>query len=134
MITATLTNDMTTYQLPPIEKDFIHKPIENATDVVTLDGNMYTDFVNQKSSWTFNYDSLTEEQYNDIREFYDTQFLLFDYPRLSIPYYSLSDRRVRMYINDKNIWNNCGSVQNVQLIFRETDELPEGSSGSSGSS
>lgn len=34
--------------MPEIELDFIDAPIENATDVITLDGGIYTDFTNQK--------------------------------------------------------------------------------------
>lgn len=120
-ITATLSGET----MPPIELDFIHTPTENAVDVVTLDGSMYTDFVSQQYSWTFNYESLTQAEYDAMRAIYDSQFTSYEYPLLSIPYYSLTDQPVRMYINEKNIWNNCGAVQNVQFTFRETDQLPE---------
>lgn len=125
MITATLTNENGSLQLPPIEKQFLNTPIENAVDVQTLDGNTYTDFTNQKGLWEFNYDSLTEDEYNAIRAFYDAQFTLYAYPELDIPHYSLANQSVRMYINEKDIWNNCGAIQNVKLTFRETDQLPE---------
>lgn len=125
MISATLENSVTSLVLPPIEQQFLHTPIENATDVQTLDGNIYTDFTNQKSEWQFNYDSLTEDEYNAIRAIYDSQFTLFEYPFLSVAHYSLSNQPVRMYINEKDIWNNCGAIQNVQLRFRVTDQLPE---------
>lgn len=124
-ITSSLTNSVGTLQLPPIEKEFLNAPIENAVDVQTLDGNIYTDFTSQKASWEFNYDSLTQEKYDEIRAFYDAQFTLFEYPELSVPFYSLSNRAVRMYINVKDIWDNCGSIQNVKLSFRETDQLIE---------
>ncbi len=121
MITATL-NDT---QMPPIELEFLHTPIENAVDVQTLDGSLYTDFVSQQYSWAFNYESLTQAEYDNLRAIYDLQFSIYEYPTLSIPYYSLTDQPVRMFINEKNIWNNCGAVQNVQFTFRETDQLPE---------
>lgn len=125
MIAAQLTDSTGTISLPPIEKKFLHTPLENAVDVTTLDGNMYTDFASQKASWEFNYDSLTEDEYNDIRAYYDRQFTDLAYPELSIAHYSLANRPVRMYINEKDIWNNCGAIQNVKLSFRETDQLPE---------
>lgn len=128
MIQATLTGSgMSPYALPPIEQDFINIPTENAADVVTLSGEMYTDFTSQESAWEFNYASLTEEQYENIRAIYDSQFTEYAYPTLSIPFFSLEDKPVRMYINSKNIWNNCGDVQNVQIQFRETAQLPESS-------
>lgn len=111
--------------MPPIEVDFINTPTENATDVVTLDGSLYTDFISQNYGWTFNYDSLTQAEYDVLRAVYDSQFTLYTYPELTIDYYSLEDQPVRMYINEKNIWNHCGSVQNVQITFRETPQLPE---------
>lgn len=119
MITATLTDANGTITLPDIEQDFLQSPIENAVDVDTLNGTTFTDFTNKKHEWSFSYDSLTEDEYNAIRAKYDAQFTTNTYPQLSIPYYSLSNKSVRMYINDKDIWNNCGSVQNVQLRFRE---------------
>jgi hypothetical protein len=123
-ITATL-NDLS---MPRIQRDFINTPQENATDVVTLSGEMYTDFISVEHSWTFNYESLTEAEYDALRAIYDSQFTLYEYPTLSIPFYDIVDQPVRMYINEKNIWNNCGSVQNVQFIFRITEQLEEGSS------
>lgn len=121
MITAQLNG----VDMPPIEIDFINTPTENATDVVTLDGSMYTDFISQNYGWTFNYDSLTKAQYDTIRAVYDSQFTSYEYPLLTIDYYSVEDQPVRMYINEKNIWNNCGDIQNVQITFRETPQLPE---------
>lgn len=121
MITATLNGD----DMPPIEREFIDSPVENAVDVVTLSGDIYTDFISIENSWTFNYATLTQEQYDELRAKYDTQFSTYQYPTLSIPYYEVEDQPVRMYINDKNIWDNCGSVAGVQIIFRLTSQLPE---------
>lgn len=125
MITATLDG----VAMPQIQRDFINAPIENASDVTTLSGELYTDFISVEHTWEFNYESLTQAQYDALRAIYDSQFESpYEYPLLSIPYYDLVDQPVRMYINDKNIWNNCGAVQNVQFIFRITEQLdPEGS-------
>lgn len=121
MISATING----YDMPPIELDFINTPTENATDVVTLSGEIYTDFVSQESSWVFNYESLTEAQYNLLRGVYDSQFTTYQYPLLTIPHFTIEDVPVRMYINEKDIWNHCGDVKNVQITFRETTQLPE---------
>lgn len=109
-------------QMPRIERDFISIPQENAVDVVPLSGKLYTDFVSVEESFTFNYQSLTQDQYDTLRAIYDSQFTTFEFPVLSIPFYGIENQPVRMYINDKNIWNNCGDVQNVQFIFRLTDQ------------
>lgn len=122
MITSTLNGDA----MPRIERDFLEAPIENAIDVTTLDNSLYTDFAgNSHNSWTYNYDLLTQDEYDALRAIYESQFTDYQYPLLSIPYYSVTDQPVRMYINDKNIWDNCGSIAGVQIIFRETNQLPE---------
>jgi hypothetical protein len=115
-------------QLPPIEQQFINTPQENAVDVTTLSGELYTDFVSIEHSWTFSYDSLTQAQYDVLRAVYNSQFTLFTFPELTIDFYDIEDQPVRMYINEKDIWNNCGAVQNVQITFRETEQLDSGSS------
>ena len=123
-ITATLNGQ----PMPQIQRDFINRPQENAADVVTLSGRMYTDFVSVEHSWTFNYESLTQAEYDSLRAIYDSQFTSYQYPTLSIPFYEIDEVPVRMYINEKNIWNNCGAVQGAQFIFRITEQLSEGSS------
>lgn len=124
MITASLNGQ----SMPTIEQDFINTPTENAVDVVPLSGDIYTDFVSIEQTWTFNYQSLTQDQYNTLRAAYDSQFQPpFEYPLLSIPFYSIEDQPVRMYINEKNIWNNCGAVQGVVITFRLTRQQTEGS-------
>lgn len=120
-----ITASLNGIPMPAIERDFIDTPIENAADVMTLDGSLYTDFVSQERQWTFNYASLTEAQYNALRAAYDDQFTSYQYPTLSIPYYSLTDKPVRMTINPKSIVDNCGTVQGVEINFRETSQLPE---------
>jgi hypothetical protein len=119
MITATLTDDNGTITLPDIEQQFLATPLGITVDVETLDFTLYTDFTAKKNEWSFSYDHMTEDEYNDIRAKYDAQFTLNDYPLLSIPFYSLSNKPVRMYINEKDVWNHCGDVQNVVLRFRE---------------
>lgn len=115
-------------EYPRLEHDFVNANLENAVDVVTLDNSMYTDFVdNTHNQWSLQWAYLTEDQYNAIRADYDAQFTDYQYPTLSIPYYSVVDVPCRMYINEKNIWNYCGEIKGVEVIFRETSQLPEGS-------
>lgn len=121
MITAQL-NELV---LPMLEQPFIQTPIEKATDVEVLNGDVYTDFTAQNKKWEMGWASLTEDEYEAIRAIYDAQFTSLQYPTLTIPYYSVDHVPVRMYINDKDIWNNCGSIQGVQITLRETGQLPE---------
>lgn len=120
---SAITASISSVDMPAIERDFVDTPLENAVDIVTLDGSLFTDFVSQERQWTFNYDSLTKAEYDDLRAIYDAQFTAYAYPELTIPFYSLTDQPVRMSINEKNIWDNCGDVAGVQITFRETTQL-----------
>lgn len=124
MITASLNG----VAMPPIEQQFLERPMENAQDIVTLDGNMYTDFISLNKMWVFNYVIMTEAEYQLIKDAYEAQFTTYQYPELSIPYYGIVDQPARMYLNEQDVWNNCGDVQNVQIQFRLTDQLDGGSS------
>lgn len=125
MIQVELSDGVGSLTLPALEVSLNEETLENATDVVTLDFNVYTDFINTKRLWSFKYDSLTEDEYNALRAYYDAQFTAFQYPLLSIDYYSISNVAVRMYLNTKQVWNNCGSIENVEVSFRETVQIPE---------
>lgn len=125
MITAFLNGS----ELPQLEVPFLRTPIEMSADVVTLSNDMYTDFVNNlKAGWSMSWASLTEDEYNAIYAIYEWQFTNNDYPLLDIPYYGVTDIPVRMTINTKDIWKNCGDVQNVTISLRETSPLSGGSS------
>lgn len=123
MITATLNG----VPMPRIQRDFINTPQENAVDVVPLSGDVYVDFVSVENTWTFNYEVMTKDEYDGLRAIYNSQFTDYEFPLLSIPFYGLVDAPVRMSINEKNIWNNCGDIQGAQFTFRVTNQQSEGS-------
>lgn len=116
------------HQYPPLEDGFSVQNLDNATDVETLNTDVYTDFSNNNNNrWTIPYETLTKEQYDLIRADYDDQFITNQYPLISIPYYGVEDRPARMRINEKNLYNDCGMIKGVEITFRETSQLPEGS-------
>lgn len=124
MISLELTDSVATLILPILEVPLTQDTIENATDVQTLDFNVYTDFINQKRQWTHTWAYMSLADYNALRAFYDRQFTTYEYPTLSISYYSISGVVVRMSINQKDIISNCGEIRNVTVTFRETAQLP----------
>ncbi len=127
-ITTTITDSTGSYALPTINAPLSIEKLDAATDVVTLSNEMYTDFTVQKRGWVYPYSTLTEDEYNTIKGYYDRQFTLFQYPRITTPHYDVSDVPVRMYLNTQDVYNNCGSVENVEIRFRETSQLDAGSS------
>jgi hypothetical protein len=123
-IVASLTDTNGTLELPRLEVPFTTEIIEGATDVETLDGNIYTDFIRQKRRWTISYTILTEARYNSIKAYYDQQFITpWAYPLLSVPYFDIDNVPVRMYLNPKEVWKDCGDVQNVTITLRESRQI-----------
>lgn len=103
---------------------FLERSIENAADVVTLDGTMYTDFININKEWTINFEELCHADYDALRAVYDGQFSNGEYPTLVLPYLSI-DASVRMWINEKNIQKDGTNVRGFQIRLRETNQNVE---------
>lgn len=124
MIEIKLKDDVKEYTFSQLEVPLTEDTIENATDVQTLDYNIYTDFINQKRQWTHKWAYMSESEYNEIRGFYDRQFTEYKYPLMTVSYYGITDVPVRIKMDAKNTINNCGMIQDVVAVFRETSALP----------
>lgn len=116
----TLTDSTGSDTLALLEVPLTTTPLEVATDVQVLSGNIYTDFIAQKRIWTHTWAYLTEDEYNTIKGYYDRQFTLFEYPELTIADEGVIGVTVRMSITPKNIIDNCGVVNDFTVSFRET--------------
>jgi len=123
MIELELTDATGTSTLQMLEVPLTINTIEGATDVQTLDYNVYTDFLTQKRVWSHTWAYMDEDDYNILKGYYDRQFTLFEYPELSIDYYNVANVPVRMTLNQQEVVNYCGRVQNVEVTFRETKQL-----------
>lgn len=127
MIEIRLTDDTGSTTFQTLEVPLKIQTIEGATDVQTLDYNVYTDFLAQKRVWSHTWAYMTETEYNKLKGYYDRQFTLFEYPQLSIDYFSVANVPVRMTLNPREVIDYCGTVQNVEVTFRETKQLGSGS-------
>lgn len=127
-ITISDTVDEMTIDMPsvPLTED----TIEGVADVVTLDLNLYTDFFATKRSWANTLQYMDESDFNQLKGFYDRQWTLWQYPTISIPDLGVNDVVVRMSLTPRNIIDNCGTVQNVTMGFRETIQMTQGWSSS----
>jgi hypothetical protein len=116
----TLTDSVDTMTIsfprPPLEE----RDIEGAVDVTTLDMNVYTDFFAKKREWSNTLQYMSEADFNKLKGFYDRQFTLWQYPLVSIPDLGVSNIVVRMSLSPRQVIDNCGTVQNVQITLRET--------------
>ena len=97
--------------------------IEGAVDIKTLDNNISTYFTSNKRQWTHTWPYMSEDKYLELRGYYDRQFTEFKFPLLSLDFYSIDSVPVRMYMEQKDIIDGCGTVENVTITLRETRQL-----------
>lgn len=121
--TLTLTDDEQTVTYSLLEVPLVQGSDNGATNVMTISGNIYTDYIYQKRTWKHKWDYMSAEEYVELRGFYDRQFELNKYPRLTISQLGADDVPVVMNISDRQIVNNCGMVKNVEITLRETAQL-----------
>lgn len=110
--------------LPALEVPLTIGTIEGASDVQTLDFNVYTDFVTTKRQISHTWAFLSEDDFNAIKEFYDRQFTLYQYPTITITALGITDMTVRMTLNPQTIIDQCGTVADVTVGFRESKQNP----------
>ena len=127
MIELSLTDNSTTLTMPLLSPPLSEAVLEGSTDVVTLDMNVSTYFTYNKRMWSHTWSYLSEADYNIVKGFYDRQFTLYKYPLLTISgagSANVTNVPVRMTIDPRNIIDNCGTVQNVSVTFRESRQMP----------
>jgi hypothetical protein len=118
-----LTDSTGTTTIAATEVPLTVTPLEIATDVQVLSGNLYTDFIAQKRVWSHTWAYLSEDEYNIIKGFYDRQLSSYIYPRLTIVDEDVNLVTVRMSITPKNIIDNCGVVNDFTVSFREARDI-----------
>lgn len=103
-------------QLPKYN-DIKEDPIENASDIVTHGGTLYTDFINIRKVWTITWNKITSEDYDIIRGIYDAQIASGAYPALQIDAESVYEP-VRMSISTKNPKFNGAIINNFFITLK----------------
>lgn len=120
-----LTDDTATETMATLNVPLTEGRIEGAVDVQTLDFNLYTDFIAIKKIWSHTWKYMSEADFNVLKGFYDRQFTLFKYPILTITEQGVSNVVVRMTLSPQNIIDLCGTVEGVEVSFRETAQMSE---------
>lgn len=122
MIEMTLTDGTGSDTLALLNVPLTEATIEGAVDVQTLDNNISTYFTDNKRSWSHTWAYMTKDEYDTLKGYYDRQWVTYLYPLLTISQLSISNIPVRMYLEPKNIIDNCETVQGVTVSFRETGQ------------
>lgn len=90
----------------------------NETDNVTLDGTLYTDFVNNRRSWQVGWEKLKAIDYDTIRAIYNEQYQYEAYATIEIPEYGVT-AAMKINISDRNIRLNGEIIEGVSITLKE---------------
>lgn len=122
-LTLTLTDDNATEVYTLLPSPFTKSRVMGKSEVTTQSGDIYTDYVYKKFEFKYEWDFLSAAEYAVLEGFFNRQFSLNKYPRITIPELGVENMVVRMELSDQNIVNNCGMVEKVGISFRETTQL-----------
>ncbi len=117
-LTLTDTQDTVTYTL--LEVPFTTEDVTGKSEITTLSGNIYVDYLYNKRQWKHKWKTMSEAQYNKLRGFYDRQLTTYKFPLLSVPEYGVENVPVAMNISARKTVNNCLRVEDVEITLRET--------------
>lgn len=119
-LTLTLTDTVDTVTYALLEVPFTTEDVTGKSEITTLSGNVYVDYLYNKRRWIHKWKTMSEAEYNKLRGFYDRQTTLYKFPLLSIPEYGISNVPVVMTISPRKTVNNCLRVEDVEIKLRET--------------
>lgn len=122
MITLKLTDDNTSVTYDLLQVPFTQGEDLGKTDIKTINGNVYTDYIYQKRTWEHTWSYMTSAEYEELKGFFDRQFTNKKYPLVTIPALNVSNVPAVMTISNRQIINNCGMVNNVKITLRETSQ------------
>ena len=136
-LALTITDDNTSITYTLLPSPFNKNREIGKSEVLVVSGDIYTDYVYKKfhkagasigvtyKKFTFEYewDFLSAEEYAVLEGFFNRQYELHKYPRISIPELGVDNMVARMELSDQSIVNNCGMVENVKVSFRESTQL-----------
>lgn len=118
---ASVTRDYDVWAVPLIsDPDHIGQTVE------TADGNVSDYYKARKQKITLSLGYMTSGEYSVLKGFVDRQWENRRYPTITITGADnlvVSNMAARMEINSQNIIDNCGTVEGVQVTFRESKQL-----------
>lgn len=104
--------------LLPVQASITETTTENATDTVTLDGTLYTDFINIRRSWAIVFIPMSLTTYQAIYNVFFSQYQNADYLEFICSALGI-DTFVRVTISDKAYDNNGTLVNGLTLTLSE---------------
>ena len=123
MYSISLTDTTGTYKLPPLEVPLSRVKTEGIIERTPLSGNVYDQYIFTKRIWTHTWKYMTLEDYQLLDDIYEHQKATLTYPELTIEGENVTGLVVKYILGKKDIIDNCGTVENVTVTFRETRQL-----------
>jgi hypothetical protein len=90
----------------------------NETDNTTLDGTLYTDFVNNRRSWMVAWEKLKAADYDTVRALFNEQYQYEAYHTFVLPEYGIS-APMKINISDRNIRLNGEIIEGFSITLKE---------------
>ena len=125
-ITLTITDPSVTQTYELLMSPVVSSPIITETDVQTVDGNISTYYNSTKQSFLVQLGDMTQAEYSVLKGFIQRQYQNLRYPAITITgaiNLNVNNMIAKMSLNDQSVINNCGTVEGVQLTFRESKQL-----------
>ena len=122
-LTLTITDDNTSITYALLPSPFNKKREIGKSEVLVASGDIYTDYTYKKFEFEYEWGFLSAEEYAVLEGFFNRQYELHKYPRITILELGVENMVVKMELGDQVIVNNCGMVENVKVSFRESTQL-----------
>lgn len=128
MISLTITDaqDSMTFNAYQIQTPLNLSPIIRETDVETLDGNISTYYSTTRRQYEFQPVFMDADSYAQLKGFRDRQYANKKYPQISVVGngVAVSNLTAKMTLNDQRVTDQCGTVENITVSFRESKQMP----------
>jgi|LSQX01.1.fsa_nt_gb hypothetical protein len=117
--------DTQTYKI--ITAPLVSSPIIAETDVTTIDNNISTYYTGTKRQFTIDLGWMSKADYTALVAFRDRQYTDLKYPLITITgdeNINVTNLPAKMTLNAQNVADHCGTVTNIQVVFRESKQMP----------
>lgn len=125
-ITLTITDASVTRTYDVWATPLISSPDHIGQMVETVDGNVSDYYRARKQKITLSLGYMTAGEYSVLKGFVERQWENKCYPVITISGASnlaITNMVARMELNSQNVIDNCGTVEGVQVTFRESRQL-----------
>lgn len=125
-IKLTITDQSITRTYDVFAVPIVSSPAHIGQTVVTVDGNVSDYFKARKQNLTFSLGYMTADEYSVLKGFVERQWETRRYPSITVEgaiNLAITNMTARMEINAQNVVDDCGTVEGVQVSFRESKQL-----------